>query len=157
MLPMINIFSTLQTHLIILAIVIPIFAFFGVYPSFYWLQLVYYIFAAVVLLIGLSWITSSMMLFIEDIQYIINIIMRTAFFLTPIFWDISMFPPKIVIILKLNPLFHIVEGYRNCFLYHKPFWSDTYSFVSFWIITLTILITGIFVFKRLRPHFADVV
>jgi len=60
-------------------------------------------------------------------------------------------------LLKLNPLFHIVEGYRMCFLYHKPFWSDMYSIVSFWIITIAIMITGIFVFKRLRPHFADVV
>ncbi|MCF6341197.1 MAG: ABC transporter permease [Bacteroidales bacterium] len=156
-LPIINILSTLKTHLVILIIAVSIFAFFGVYPSFYWFQLIYYIFAVVVLLIGLSWITASLVLFIPDIQYIINIVIRTAFFLTPIFWDMSMFPPKAALILKLNPLYHIVEGYRNCFLYHQAFWSDTYSFVSFWIITSIIFITGIFVFKRLRPHFADVV
>lgn len=156
-LPMINIFSTLQTHLIILSITIPIFSLFGIYPSLYWFQVFYFIFAASVLLIGLSWITSSLLLFVEDIQYIINIVMRSAFFLTPIFWDLSMFPPKIAVILKLNPLYHIVEGYRMCFLYQKPFWSDMYSFVSFWIFTIIILLLGIFVFKRLRPHFSDVV
>lgn len=156
-LPVINIFSTLKIHLILLVIAAIIFSFFHIYPSFYWLQLAYYIFAAVVLLIGLNWITSSIVLFIPDMQYIINIGMRSAFFLTPIFWDISMFPPKIAALLKFNPLYHIVDGYRMCFLYHKPFWSDTYSFISYWIITLVILATGIFVFKRLRPHFADVV
>jgi len=156
-LPIVNIFSTLKTHLILLVIAAIIFAFFNIYPSFYWLQLGYYIFAAMVLLIGLSWITSSMVLFVPDIQYVINIAMRSAFFLTPIFWDITMFPPKIAIILKFNPLYHIVDGYRMCFLYHQPFWSDWYSFVSYWIITITIFITGIFVFKKLRPHFADVV
>nr|NQU91752.1 ABC transporter permease [Bacteroidota bacterium] len=126
-LPLVTIFSTLITHLIILIIAVPIFAFSGVYPSWYWLQLVYFIFASGILLIGLTWITSSIVLFIWDVQYIINILMRTVFFLTPIFWDISMFPPKIVLLLKLNPLYHIVEGYRMCFLYHKPFWSDMYS------------------------------
>lgn len=156
-LPIVDVFSTLKTHLIILVITAIIFAFFNIYPSFYWLQLIYYIFAASVLVIGLSWITSSMILFIPDIQYIINIGVRSAFFLTPIFWDISMFPPKIAILLKINPLYHIVDGYRMSFLYHQPFWSDTYSFVSYWIMTIIIFITGIFVFKKLRPHFADVV
>jgi len=156
LLPLVNIVFNFQTHLIILIISACIFAFLGVYPSWYWLQLPYYFFASSMLLIGITWITSSLVVFILDIQYIINILMRTLFFLTPIFWQISMFPKKFAIILKLNPMYHIVEGYRSCFLYHKPFWSDMYSFTAFWIFTLAMLLIGGYVFRRLRPHFDDV-
>ncbi len=156
-LPTVNILSSLITHIIILIIGAGIFATVKVYPSWYLLQLIYCFFASSVLLLGLTWITSSLVVFVWDINFIINIIMRGAFFLTPIFWNIEMFPHRFAAILKLNPLYHIVETYRMCFLYHKPFWSDTYSFVSFWIITIVILLLGAFVYKRLRPHFDDVV
>ncbi len=156
LLPLVNITFNFQTHLIILFISILIFAAYGIFPSWYWLQLPYYFFASAMLLIGLTWITSSLVVFITDIQYIINIFTRTLFFLTPIFWQLSMFPPKFRPFLKLNPMYHIVEGYRSCFLYHKPFWSDMYALIAFWVITISMLLFGGWVFRKLRPHFDDV-
>lgn len=157
LLPFVTIFFNLQAHLIVLGVSSILFLGFGVYPSWYWLQLLYYFFASSMLLIGLTWITSPLILFVKDLQYIISIFTRALFFLTPIFWEISIFPPNLKLILKLNPLYHIVEGYRACFLYHEPFWSDKYSLISFWIITIALLIFGRWFFNRLKPHFDDVI
>jgi len=156
LLPIISIFTTFRAHLIILGIAIIILLFNGVPFSGYWFQLPYFMLAAWMLLTGLAWMSSALVLFIPDLQYIISISMRALFFLTPVFWDISIFPEKYHWIVKINPLFHLVEGYRMCLLYHEPFWSDIYAMISFWIITLFFLFFGSFVFKRLRPYFADV-
>ncbi|NPD47859.1 ABC transporter permease [Lentimicrobium sp. S6] len=157
LLPFVSIFFNLQTHVIILAVSSFIFAGFGVYPSWYWFQLLYYFFATSMLLLGLTWITSSLILFVKDLQYIISIFTRALFFLTPIFWDISIFPPNLKLILKLNPMYHIVDGYRSCFLYHEPFWTDKYALIAFWSFTIIVLIFGRWFFNRLEPHFDDVI
>lgn len=156
-LPMIYILSELIIHLIILLIVVFFCLFNGIYPTIYWLQVFYFIFAACFLLTGLTWLTSSVLLFFPDIYFIISIVMRALFFMSPIFWIPSAIPNKFMLFVKLNPIFYLVEGYRMCFLYHKPFWSDPNGTLYFWVISGTIFLLGILTFKKLRPHFADVV
>ena len=75
---------------------------------------------------------------------------------TPIFWQINQIPIDYQWILKLNPVFYIVEGYRNTFIDHVWFW-ETYKITPYFLlITLLLFILGAFTFKRLRPYFADV-
>jgi lipopolysaccharide transport system permease protein/teichoic acid transport system permease protein len=114
-------------------------------------------FAVSVLVLGLSWITSSVNLFFPDITNIVNIILRFFFFLTPLFWNPKMFPESVVRILKLNPMYYIVEGYRNSLLFGRPFWENWQYGLYFWAVAALFLLIGVVVFMRLRPHFADVV
>jgi len=156
-LPMIYIFSELIILGIILCILIIFCLFSQVYPSVYWLQVFYFIFSACCLLVSISWLTASVLCFFPDIYFIISITMRVLFFFTPIFWQVTAVPAQYIGILKLNPLFYLVEGFRMSFLTHKPFWSDPNGTIYFWVVTVFFFLIGIFVFKRLRPHFADVV
>lgn len=155
MIPLIPIMSTFFTHLIILAITMIIILLHGIPFSWYWFQLPYFMFASWLFLIGITRLTSSVVVFVTDLQHVIGILLRGLFFLTPIFWDISMFPEQYRIYFKFNPLFYIVEGYRMCLIFHKPFWSDTVAMISFWIATLFFLIFGNYVFRKLSPNFAD--
>ena len=59
-------------------------------------------------------------------------------------------------LIKLNPVYYIIEGYRNSMIYHKWFWEDMSGTLYFWTITLIIFAIGSITFRRLRPHFADV-
>nr|NQU89037.1 ABC transporter permease [Bacteroidota bacterium] len=68
LLPLVNILSALKTHLIILCVAIGIFLGVGIRPSWYWLQLPYFTISSIILLVGLTWITSSLVLFVRDIQ-----------------------------------------------------------------------------------------
>jgi lipopolysaccharide transport system permease protein/teichoic acid transport system permease protein len=155
--PLISIMATFFTHLIVVGIAIIIIVLHGIGFSWYWFQLVYFMFASWMFLTGITRLTASIVIFIQDLQYIIGIVMRGMFFLTPIFWSIEMFPEQYRIYFKLNPLYHIVEGYRMSLLYHKPFWSDGVSLLSFWIVTIFFLIAGTYVFKKLSPNFADAI
>jgi ABC-type polysaccharide/polyol phosphate export permease len=82
--------------------------------------------------------------------------LRFGFWLTPIFWSPSNFPEKFKIILNFNLVYYIIQGYRDSMLYHIWFFEKKET-LFFWMGTGLLLIIGIYVFKKLKPHFGDVV
>ena len=156
-LPIVKILSALITHFVFVFVTLIIGILSGVYPSLFALQIIYYSFAASMLLLGLGWFTSSASLFIKDINNIVTLLIQFGFWLTPIFWNIEMVPVKYHWIVKLNPVYYIVNGYRDSLLLNIPFWQKLYEFFYFWFVVTVILLTGAIVFRRLRPHFAEVI
>ena len=65
-------------------------------------------------------------------------------------------PEKWRPLLMFNPMFHVVESYRNALLYNHPVWSDAAQLLIFWTGVLLAGISGAYVFRRLKPEFADV-
>ncbi len=59
-------------------------------------------------------------------------------------------------ILKLNPMFYIVQGYRDAFVNKVWFWERPWLSLYFWIVTLVFWLIGTRLFKKLKVHFADV-
>ena len=57
----------------------------------------------------------------------------------------------------LNPVHYIVQGYRDSFLYAVPVTDRIAETLLFWAIAGALLVLGVFVFRRLRPQFADLV
>lgn len=154
-LPIVRIISSLFIHVFFIAIIFIMFLIYGYKPSIYNLQVIYYLCASIVLIIGISWITSSLVIFLRDLGQIINIVLQFGFWLTPIFWSFKIMPEKYHFVFKLNPMYYIIEGYRDSFINHVWFWHHYNLTINFWMITCAILITGIVLFKKLRPHFAD--
>lgn len=155
-LPIIKILTALFVHLFFILV---IFVFFGVYNislSLHCFQVFYYLFSIIVLLLGLSWLTSALVVFLKDVGPIVATVLQFGFWMTPIFWSIEMIPKNFHTIIKLNPVFYVIEGYRDAFIHHVWFWERTLYSCYFWGITGIIFVTGALVFTRLRPHFADV-
>ena len=156
MLPIIKILSALIIHLFFVVFMFIMFIVYGYMPNVYNIQVFYYLFSAIVLILGLSWITSSLVIFLKDIGQIVGIFLQFGFWLTPIFWSAKMLPDKYLILIKLNPVYYITEGYRDSLINKVWAWEHPMMTLYFWIITGTILVFGAILFKRLRPHFADV-
>lgn len=156
-LPLVKLNSALIIHLIFLVILMPILLASGITPTIYWFQVLYYMFALIFLMLGLSWFVSALGVFIKDVANAIQILLTFGFWMTPIFWNIEMIPEKYRMYLFLNPLLYIIQGYRDSFLYQTGFWEHPISGLYYWSFSGVILIVGILVFKKLRPHFADVI
>ncbi|WP_444549456.1 ABC transporter permease [Candidatus Magnetomonas plexicatena] len=157
LLPLVRILSALYVHLFFLVLVLLIYFFSGYSLDWHVCQLPYYLFAAVVFVTGVSWITSSVTIFFRDMGQIVNMLLQFLFWLTPIFWQINIIPAKFVLFLKLNPVFYIVNGYRNSLINRVWFWEEGLLSIYFWIVVAFVFFTGAFLFRRLRPHFADVI
>ena len=157
MLPLVKILSSLIIHFFFILIIFLMFLIYGYPPSLYNLQVFYYLFCAVVLLLGLSWLTSSLILFLKDTGQIVTMILQFGFWVTPIFWSPHNLSPETMNLIKLNPIYYIVEGYRESFIYKTWFWEKHYLMtLYFWCFTGLFFFVGALVFRRLRPHFADV-
>ena len=155
-LPLIKIFSALVIHLFFLVLFFLLLFITQGKVSKYMLQVPYYLVALIVLVIGIAYFSSAIILFFKDFGQIIGIILQIGVWMTPIMWNYQVIPIQYQWIIKLNPIFYIVQGYRNTFLYDIWFWEDMKQTTYFWCITLGLLILGICVFQKLKVHFADV-
>jgi len=152
---LIKIISALFLHLFFIGVTFLIYFILGYHLSLYNFQLIYYLFALGMLIIGISWITSSIVIFIRDVGPIISIILQVCMFLTPIFWNISIMPASVQKLLQYNPMIYIIEGYRQCFFSYAWFWENPGMTVYYWTVVGVLFVTGIVIFKKLKPHFAD--
>lgn len=157
LLPIVQIISAITLHFFFIFFLFGMFLYYGYTPNIYWLQVFYYTFSITVFLLGLSWLTSSVIVFFKDIGQIVAMTIQFSFWLTPIFWSIKILPEEFKPLVEANPFYYIVEGYRDSLIYNVFFWEKPGLSIQFWLITLIILAIGAYVFKKLRPHFADVI
>ena len=155
-LPLVQIGSAFIIHIFLLSFLIIAFLLYGYTPTLYWLQIPYYLALLIAFVLGVTWLTSSIRVFIKDIGSAIGIIIQIGFWATPIFWNISSIPMKYQQIIKLNPMTYIVDGFRDTFVNHVWFWEHPLYTLYFYIVTLFVIIVGAIVFRKLRPHFGDV-
>ena len=156
LLPIISILTALFIHLFFIIVMMCMFIAYGFYPSIHWLQILYYLLCGYILVLGLGWLTSSIVVFFKDVGQLVSVIIQLGFWVTPIFWSINIIPEKYHWLIKLNPLTYIVEGYRSSMIYHTWFWENISGAVYFWTVTIALLFIGRATFKKLKPHFADV-
>ncbi|WP_394886649.1 ABC transporter permease [Clostridium butyricum] len=155
-LPVVKIISALFVHLVFIGFLFVVAAIYGFYPTQYSIQLVYYSFCTFCLTLAISYATSAMVIFFKDLGQIINILLQIGMWMTPIMWSYTIVPQSLQWIVKLNPLYYIVEGYRDTFINHVWFFERYFQTVYFWVMTLGLFIIGTVIFKKLKPHFADV-
>ncbi len=154
-LPMVKVISALFIHLFFLCLLIIMCTLLGIFPSIYWIQIIYYLFCSIIFVFALSLIFSSIIVFFRDLNQVIGIILLIGMWGTPIAWNINFFPEKVHFFLKLNPLYYIIEGYRDCFLMNTWFWQKYNQTTYFWCLTTLLLLVGAFFYHRLRESFAD--
>ena len=160
-LPMVKIISCMFVHAIFVGIMVVVYLVYGKMPTVYWLQAFYYSFCLFVLLIGLSFITASVTVLFRDMAQIVSIGLQLGIWATPIMWDPHMpnFMGKLdayIWILKINPMYYIVKGYRDSFVSNVGFWENPGDALYFWVFTAVVFVIGLKLFKKLKPHFADV-
>lgn len=157
LLPIVPVISALFVHIFFIVILIIMFIMFGYTIDMYYIQIPYYLLALILLVTSLSYITSSLIIFLKDIGQIIAMILQFGFWMTPILWHVDMLPQKFEKLIKLNPMYYIVEGYRDIFIYKVWFWEKPYLTLYFFVSIGILILLGIFIYKRLKPHFADVI
>ena len=132
-LPVVKVFSAVFVHAFFIIIVLLIYTFMGYPPSLYAIQLLYY-------------------------SFCINIGLQVGVWVTPIMWDFNDLGLSGILtkILKLNPLFYIVQGYRDSLINKVAIWQHPVLTLYFWVFTIVVFFLGTRLFKKLQVHFADV-
>lgn len=160
-LPLVKIISAFFVHIFFILIAIIIHICYGQFPSIYLLQIPYYIICNIVLLLGLIHLTSAITAFFKDMFQFVNIfVLQLGVWMTPIMWNAAdrlKDHPTLLKLFKLNPVYYIVDGFRDSLLFKRWVWEGKGLWtLYFWVVTLLILFLGMRVFKKLKIHFADV-
>ncbi|MBQ7557304.1 MAG: ABC transporter permease [Lachnospiraceae bacterium] len=160
-LPVIKVMGALYTHVFFLGVYLALFLLCGVRPTLALIQIVYYSFAAAVLALALSYFNAAVVVFFRDLQQIVNILLQLLMWGTPILWDVTMVNGENTrraaeIVSFINPFSYIVMGYRAASFEGKWFWELGARNLYFWGLTLILLFVNRRIFRKLKPHFADV-
>lgn len=159
-LPVVKVISSIFVHVFFVVFTILLFFLMGYLPDLYVLQAVYYSFGVLILALGIAYLTSAVSVFFPDVRQMVGIALQIGVWMTPIMWNLDDMKAKIpgpaMVILKCNPLYYIVMGYRESFIDKVWFWEHPGMTIYFWGFTLFMCLLGVTVFKRLKVHFADV-
>ncbi|MCU9613265.1 ABC transporter permease [Caldibacillus lycopersici] len=152
------IFSQFYVHLVMLVISIIILQTLGWFVNIYYLQLIYFILATFIFMFALALITSTLSTIIRDVHMFINAVLRMFLYLSPVLWPIHSVidNPTINFIMKLNPLYYLIEGYRAAFFGTGWYFIDEWQYtLYFWAFVLVLYLFGAAIHVKLRKNFID--
>lgn len=132
--------------------------FYGYYPSLYWLQLLYYVPMLIVFSLAVSLLCSSIEVVFPDFKFFLNYIFRFLMYGSGVIFDLSHFKviPQILIQSQLiNPFYYLIEGFRDVAFGRSWFWEKGMFNLSFWAITLFLLILAANSHMRIRDRISD--
>ncbi len=109
--------------------------------------------AQYILLIGISLIVSCITVYFRDLQHFIGVFLQLLFYGTPIVYSIETIPERFRWILNLNPMTHIIEGYRDIFYYQQmPNINSVFIIIA---VGILVTIIGYALFNKLQKRFAE--
>lgn len=156
LLPIVKVCSSLYVHIVSLALLFGLYIYVGSYPSIFWVQILYYLFALIMFVLAISMISSVIQVFFRDFQGVIAILMQIGLWGTPVLWDTKILPERFAPLVYLNPASYIVQGYRDSLLFNTWFLEKPSQTIYFWSVTLVLLGIGFSLFRRTKRDFADV-
>ena len=107
-----------------------------------------------VLALGVGTWMSALNVKYRDVRFALPFLTQIWMFLSPVIYPLSRLPPKARLLMMLNPVAGIVEGFRSALFGLPVKWS---ALAVSTVLSLAILLYAAFWFRRMEKEFADVV
>ncbi len=105
-------------------------------------------------ILGMSWVLTSLGVYVRDVSQFVGMAMTVLMFLSPIFYPITAIPERYRFFILLNPISPAIEQIRQVL-----FWGEVPN-LEFWtiylLVSLVIALLGFAWFQKTRKGFADV-
>jgi lipopolysaccharide transport system permease protein len=109
----------------------------------------------ILLTLGLAWFLAALAVYMRDLGQINGFLLTLWFFLTPICYPVASMPKWAAPVLRRNPMFVLVQGYRDVLLAgHAP---SIVPLLKLSLLALVVFFAGHAWFYKLRKTFADVI
>lgn len=153
--PVSSVLSGVVDFILAFIMLILIMFYFGILPTANVIWLPLFLLLALSTSLGVSLWLSAMNVQFRDVQYIIPFLTQLWLFATPIAYPSSLIPEPWKTLYGINPMAGVVEGFRWALL-----GTDTAPgaiIIVSTFVSLLLLISGSFFFRRMEKIFADVV
>ncbi|HZE69388.1 MAG TPA: ABC transporter permease [Pyrinomonadaceae bacterium] len=139
---------------IALILLVPLFFYYGIWPSWHLFLLPVFVCLATLLSVGVGMLMAALNVKYRDVRYALPFLVQLWLFASPVIYPLSIVPRKWKWLLALNPMSGIIEGFRSS-LVPRPFnWSIIAVSV---VVTLFVLGASAYLFRRAEDSFADVI
>ena len=109
--------------------------------------------AQYLLLIAISFIVSSISVYIRDLQHLIGVVLQLLFYAAPIVYAPESIPENFKWILDINPMTYIINGYRDIF--YNQTMIDLQPILILIACSIVACIIGYLIFNKLQKGFAE--
>ncbi|MBA2880003.1 lipopolysaccharide transport system permease protein [Desulfosalsimonas propionicica] len=104
--------------------------------------------------LGFGLIFGILNVFIRDVGQAVPLILQIGFWGTPIVYPVSIVPDQVKFFLQLNPVFYLVQGYRNVLAFGEPVqWFPLLGLAG---MAAVLLAAAFWMFRQASPEMVDV-
>lgn len=151
--PITTVFGNVLHFLIQLALLLTMAIIWGKGVNIYWLYLPVIVALEIVFVVGMALLFSAIDVYVRDTQYVVQSVNLVLFYLVPIFYSFEAIPRVYYPLYWYNPVAAVVMAFRNVLLDGRaPANSLMFSMA---LVSILVLVAGIFVFERLKTRFYD--
>lgn len=109
----------------------------------------------VMALIGLNWILALLNVVFRDLQNLISVILMLLMVVSPIAYTPDMVPPKLVVIILLNPFAYFVTAYQTTVVLGEL--PTASNLAALFAIAIALFLSGNWMFSRAKRVVTDYV
>ncbi|MFM4722059.1 ABC transporter permease [Aeromonas caviae] len=104
--------------------------------------------------VGITYILSSLGVFLRDLGQFISVVLTAMMFLSPIFYPVSALPTDYQVWMQLNPLTTIIESSRAVLINGElPDWR---LYIMYFVVSFNVMWLGFAWFQYTKKGFSDV-
>ena len=103
--------------------------------------------------LGISFILSSVTVYLRDLEHLIGVALQLLFYATPIVYAAESIPEDFKFIIEYNPMTYIINGYRDIFYNQTS--PDMLALGILFVISIALCIVGYLIFNKLQKGFAE--
>lgn len=145
-----------------LIILVGLMIYYQYVPSIHLLALPLYILFLVVCAIGFGLYFAAVSVKYRDFRYLLPFMLQIGMYVCPVVYSTETLHQKMInlptwvfTLYKFNPLVSIIDGFRWCMFGDVQI--DIVPLISSVLISILLLVLGIFYFRKLETEFADVI
>ncbi len=153
--PVASVLAGVVDFLLAFAVLIILMFFYGIVPTINTLWLPIFLLMTLITSLAVSLWLSALNVEYRDVRYIIPFLSQIWLFATPIAYSATLLSEPWRTIYGLNPMVGVVEGFRWALLGTNT-QPGTMAAVSM-AVSLILLISGAFYFRRMEKNFADII
>ena len=159
-LPTVNMFSNFVSYRAMMGVLLISMFVFNVNPSIYWLQYFYHFICMIAFLFSFGILNSTITVLVRDYHIMLQSVLRLLFYLSGAIWNFQTLIQGesnrwVVRVLELNPIYYIIDGFRDSFLSKSWFWEKGSQTMFFWLVILLVMIVGSHLHMKFRARFID--
>ncbi len=152
--PVSSVLSGLVDFAFAFLVLIGMMVFYGYAPTVYTILLPLFLLLALVTALGVGLWFAALNVKYRDVRYLIPFLTQFWLFATPVVYPSSLLEQPWRTLYGLNPMVGVVEGFRLALLGDRP--PELMILVSA-IVSILLLISGVYYFRRTEDTFADLI